>query len=131
MFDRIFNILKAELGDAFQSQNEKVSKEDWELYEQFQKNKKQQEQQNFEQDTDNQFNQQSSWQQQQEERQYYTALELPYGASFEEIKAAYKKLIKQYHPDRFHNDEEKHKAAVEISQKLNIAYSYFEKKFGK
>jgi cell division protein FtsN len=130
MFERIFNILKAELGDAFQSQNDKVSKEDWELYEQFQKNKKQQEQQNFEQDTDNQFNQQDSWQQ-QEERQYYTALELSHGASFEEIKAAYKKLIKQYHPDRFHNDAEKHKAAVEISQKLNIAYSYFEKKFGK
>ena len=119
------------MGDAFQSQNEKVSKEDWELYEQFQKNKKQQEHQNFEQDTNNQFNQQTSWQQQEEERQYYTALELPYGVSFEEIKAAYKKLIKQYHPDRFHNDVEKHKVAVEISQKLNIAYSYFEKKFGK
>jgi DnaJ-domain-containing protein 1 len=130
MFDRIFNILKAELGDAFQSQNEKVSKEDWELYEQFQKNKKQQESQSFEQDAENQFNQQTP-SQQQEERQYYTALELPYGASFEEIKAAYKKLIKQYHPDRFHNDVEKHKVAVEISQKLNIAYSYFEKKFGK
>jgi len=130
MFDRIFNILKAEIGDAFQSPTEKISKEDWELYEQFQKNKKQEENQNFEQNFDANANQQS-WQQQQEERQYYTALELPYGASFEDIKAAYKKMIKQYHPDRFHNDIEKHKAAVEISQKLNIAYGYFEKKFGK
>ncbi len=131
MFDRIFNILKAELGDAFQSQTEKISKEDWELYEQHQKSKKKQEDQTFEQEFDNQFNQQTSWQQQQEERQYYAALELPAGATFEEVKAAYKRLIKQYHPDRFHNDIEKHKAAVEISQKLNIAYSYFEKKFGK
>ncbi|TAH22761.1 MAG: hypothetical protein EAZ08_00575 [Cytophagales bacterium] len=130
MFDRIFNILKAEIGDAFQS-NEKISKEDWELYEQFQKNKKQEEYQNFNQNFDNNSNQQPSWQQQQEERQYYAALELPNGASFEEVKVAYKKMIKQYHPDRFHNDPEKHKAAVEISQKLNIAYSYFEKKFGK
>lgn len=129
MFDRIFNILKAEIGDAFQS-NEKISKEDWELYEQFQRNKKQEESQNFDQNFDN-AHQQPSWQQQQEERQYYAALELPYGASFEEVKVAYKKMIKQYHPDRFHNDPEKHKAALEISQKLNIAYSYFEKKFGK
>jgi hypothetical protein len=125
MFDRIFNILRANLGDIFQEQEEKISKEDWELYEQYQKNKQKQEQKTYEQ----QFNQ-SSWQQQQEEKQYYGVLELPYGASFEEIKAAYKRLIKRYHPDRFHNDPEKHKAAVEISQKLNMAFAYFEKKFG-
>lgn len=126
MFDRIFNILRANLGDIFQEQEENISKEDWELYEQYQKNKRQEEQKNYEQ----QFHQSSSWQQQQEERQYYGVLELPYGASFEEIKVAYKRLIKQYHPDRFHNDPEKHKAAVEISQKLNVAFAYFEKKFG-
>ncbi|MCU0391760.1 MAG: J domain-containing protein [Thermoflexibacter sp.] len=124
MFDRIFNILRANLGDVFQVQEEKISKEDWELYEQYQKNKQQEEQQTNEQSY------QQSWQQQQEEKQYYGVLELPHGASFEQIKIAYKRLIKQYHPDRFHNDPEKHKAALEISQKLNIAYSYFEKKFG-
>lgn len=124
MFDRIFNILRANLGDIFQEQEEKISKEDWELYEQYQRNKRQEEQKNYEQ----QFHQ-SSWQQQQEEKQYYGVLELAYGASFEEIKAAYKRLIKKYHPDRFHNDAEKHKAAVEISQKLNVAFAYFEKKF--
>ncbi len=122
MFDRIFNILRANLGDIFQAQEEKISKEDWELYEQYQKNKQREEQRAYEQ----QFNQTS----QQEEKQYYGILELPYGASFEEVKVAYKRLIKKYHPDRFHNDPEKHKVAVEISQKLNIAFAYFEKKFG-
>ena len=31
----------------------------------------------------------------------YRALELPAGASFEEIRSAYKRLMKKYHPDRF------------------------------
>lgn len=135
MFDRLFNILKAEIGDAFQSKEDKISKEDWELYEQVygkksQTTQDQTTQDNFEQEFENHFKQQT-WQQQQEEKQYYAVFELPQGASFEEVKASYKRLIKQYHPDRFHNDPEKHKAAIEISQKLNIAYGYFEKKFGK
>jgi DnaJ-domain-containing protein 1 len=130
MFDRLFNILKAEIGDAFQGNQEKISKEDWELYEQFYNKKNEKAQENIDQEFEKHFKQQN-WQEQQEEKQNYAALELPYGASFEEIKAAYKRLIKQYHPDRFPNDPDKHKAAVELSQKLNVAYSYFEKKFGK
>jgi DnaJ-domain-containing protein 1 len=133
MFDRLFNILKAEIGDVFQG-NEKITKEDWELYEQFynKKNEKPNEKtyDNIDEEFEKHFKQQN-WQEQQEEKQYYAALELSYGASFEEIKVAYKRLIKQYHPDRFPNDPDKHKAAIELSQKLNIAYGYFEKKFGK
>ena len=130
MFDRLFNILKAEIGDVFQGNQEKVTKEDWELYEQFYNKKKEPTQENIDEEFEKHFKQQN-WQELQEEKQYYAALELPYGASFEEIKAAYKRLIKQYHPDRFPNDPDKHKAAVELSQKLNLAYNYFEKKFGK
>ena len=130
MFDRLFNILKAEIGDAFQGKEEKISKEEWELYDQFYKKKDEKSNQNIDEEFEKHFKQQT-WQEQQEEKQYYAALELPHGASFEEIKAAYKRLIKQYHPDRFPNDPEKHKAAIELSQKLNIAYNYFEKKFGK
>lgn len=31
---------------------------------------------------------------------YYANLELPYGATLEEVKVAWKRLMKQYHPDR-------------------------------
>jgi DnaJ-domain-containing protein 1 len=65
------------------------------------------------------------------EAAYYAALELPANASFEEIKRAYKTLMKKYHPDRFHNEPQKKQFAEAVTQKLNEAYAYFEKKHGK
>ena len=65
------------------------------------------------------------------EREYYGNFELPYGASFEEIKASYKKLLKKYHPDKFQTDETKRKIAEDVVSKLNSAYSYFEEKYKK
>jgi DnaJ-domain-containing protein 1 len=65
------------------------------------------------------------------EKEYYAILELPYGSSFEQIKLAYKRLIKEYHPDKFQNDKQKHDVALEVAKRLNMAYNYFEKKFGK
>jgi DnaJ-domain-containing protein 1 len=63
-----------------------------------------------------------------QEKAYYQALEVPPGASFDEIKAAYKKLVKKYHPDLFHNNPEKRRYAEIVTGKLNEAYAYFEKK---
>jgi DnaJ-domain-containing protein 1 len=65
------------------------------------------------------------------EAKYYAALELPAGSSFEEIKKAYKQLLKKYHPDRFHNEPNKQRYAEQVAQRLNEAYAYFKKKFGK
>lgn len=65
----------------------------------------------------------------QKEKAYYEALELKEGASFAEIKKAYRKQMKIYHPDLYHNDPEKYKVAKEVSLKLNEAYTYFEKKY--
>ncbi len=62
---------------------------------------------------------------------YYAALELPANASFEEIKRAYKTMMKKYHPDRFHNEPQKKQFAEAVTQKLNEAYAYFEKKHGR
>lgn len=62
---------------------------------------------------------------------YYDALEIKPGASFDEIKTAYKKVMKKYHPDKYHSDPEKYKYAQQISQKINEAYAHFKKKFGK
>ncbi|MEM6297294.1 MAG: J domain-containing protein [Bacteroidota bacterium] len=62
------------------------------------------------------------------EKEYYKTLEIKEGAGFEEIKASYRKLMKKYHPDRFPNDPDRHKAAVELTQRINVAYTYFKKK---
>ncbi len=65
-----------------------------------------------------------------QERKYYDALEITPGASFAEIKASYKKLVKKYHPDIFHNNTEKRRYAEIVTQQLNEAYNYFEQKYG-
>ena len=54
--------------------------------------------------------------------QDYANLELKLGASFENVRSSYKRLLKKYHPDRFANDPEKQKLATEITQKLNQSY---------
>ena len=53
---------------------------------------------------------------------YYSNLELPYGAGINEIHAAWKSLLKKYHPDLHSNDPEKQKTAHELVQSLNKAH---------
>ena len=65
------------------------------------------------------------------EQQYYTRLGITSAATWEQIKAAYKSEMKRYHPDKYANEPEKQKSAETISQKINEAYTYFEKKFKK
>ncbi len=63
------------------------------------------------------------------EAKYYQALEVMPGATYEEIKIAYRKAMKKYHPDRFAGDAQKQKYAEQLSQKINEAYDYFKKKY--
>lgn len=63
------------------------------------------------------------------EKKYYKILELEYGANFDSIKKAYKKLLKKYHPDLFQSEPEKLKSAQEVTRQINEAYTYFERKF--
>jgi hypothetical protein len=65
------------------------------------------------------------------ERIYYHTLGLEEGVSFEQVKTAYKKLMKAYHPDRHQADPKKQRWAVEQSQKVNEAYAFLEKKLDK
>lgn len=65
------------------------------------------------------------------EKAYYEALEITPPAGFEEIKASYKKLVRKYHPDLFHNSPQKRQYAEVVTQKINEAYAYFEQKYEK
>jgi DNA segregation ATPase FtsK/SpoIIIE-like protein len=59
-------------------------------------------------------------------REDYANLKVPFGAPFEEVKTAYKKLLRQYHPDKHASDPQKFKLATEITSKLNQSYQKIE-----
>jgi DnaJ-domain-containing protein 1 len=63
-----------------------------------------------------------------EEKKHLQSLELKEGATFDQIKAAYKTQMKKYHPDKF-SDATQKKYAESLSQRINQAYDYFKKKF--
>lgn len=52
----------------------------------------------------------------------YRALEVPVGSGREAVKKGYRRMMKQYHQDRFQNDPEKRDVAGEVSKRLNDAY---------
>lgn len=65
------------------------------------------------------------------EDRYYEILGLSPGAPFEQVKAAYRKLSMQYHPDKVnHLGEEFRRVAEEKMKELNEAYQFLKKKFG-
>jgi DnaJ-class molecular chaperone len=55
-------------------------------------------------------------------RQDYANLEVSFGAPLPEVKKAYKRLLKFYHPDRNADDPGKLRMATEITQKLNGSF---------
>ncbi len=58
--------------------------------------------------------------------QAYAALGLSSGASFEAVRSAYKKLLKQHHPDRHGADPVSQKKATETCARINNAYRIIE-----
>jgi DnaJ-domain-containing protein 1 len=57
---------------------------------------------------------------------YYGQLELPYGADLAQVKRAYRRLMRRYHPDRHSVDAQKQKIATELTQALTHAYHQLE-----
>ena len=55
-------------------------------------------------------------------QRYYANLELPLGASADEVKAAYRRLMRRYHPDRHAADPERARVANQVAQQLRTAY---------
>jgi DnaJ-domain-containing protein 1 len=52
----------------------------------------------------------------------YNNLEVAYGAPFEEVRRAYRRLLRLYHPDRFAGDPEKLEVATEVVKRINASY---------
>jgi DnaJ-domain-containing protein 1 len=55
-------------------------------------------------------------------RRFYANLELPFGASIDEVKAAYRRMMRSYHPDHHANDPERLRVATELAHQLRAAY---------
>lgn len=53
---------------------------------------------------------------------WYRTLELEPGASYDEVRRAYRKLVAKYHPDRFASDPTKYQAATEVARKITEAH---------
>lgn len=56
----------------------------------------------------------------------YSTLGLSYGATFEQTKAAYKRLLKEHHPDKHGSSPEAQKKATETSARINDAFRLIE-----
>jgi DnaJ like chaperone protein len=54
--------------------------------------------------------------------QFYANLELTPGATLDEVKSAYRRLMSKYHPDKHMGDPAKHRAASDLAQELTRAY---------
>ena len=59
----------------------------------------------------------------EEYREDFANLEIDFGTGLAEVKKAYKKLMRAYHPDHHAKDPEKFKTATEITKKLNYSYN--------
>lgn len=53
---------------------------------------------------------------------YYANLEIPYGSDQETVRAAWKQMMKKYHPDLHGEDPEKRRIAGELTAELTRAY---------
>lgn len=55
-------------------------------------------------------------------RLWYARLELPVGAGVDDVRKAFRRLMRAYHPDRFTGSSEHEAWATELSQRLSVAY---------
>lgn len=58
----------------------------------------------------------------EELRKDYQLFEVEFGASFQEVRNAYRRLMRRHHPDLHAGDSTKQHEATRTSQQLNTAY---------
>jgi len=62
---------------------------------------------------------------------YYANLEIKPGADRKEVKTAWKRMMKKYHPDLHDSDPEKRKTAEELTRRLTESYQILDKELAK
>lgn len=58
--------------------------------------------------------------------EYYANLEVPYGSDLDTVKDSYRRLMRQYHPDRHAGNPEMEALATQLSQELTQAFTALE-----
>ena len=61
----------------------------------------------------------------------FECLGLPYGTPFEEVKKTYRRLMREYHPDRHGESPEAERMATQKTQELTVAYEMICQHYGK
>jgi hypothetical protein len=57
---------------------------------------------------------------------YYANLEIPYGSELADVRKAWKRLLKKYHPDLHAGDANKRQVANQLTAQLTEAYKELE-----
>ena len=52
---------------------------------------------------------------------FYGQLELPFGADWDDVKKAYRRLLQKYHPDKHSHDPKRYEIANQVTQTLTHA----------
>lgn len=125
--DRLFRIARSKLGEfrhPYQYTSTDIPFQDMNDPQPHQRRQNERQQQR-----DQHYHQQSKKSAHQDPKlaAYYANLELPYGADLVQVRAAWKRLMRQYHPDRHSQDPEKRKVAEQLTQGLNEAFHALEK----
>ena len=111
IFNRVGKIIKAEVEGFLEKEN--INKKDNQNF-------------SFEKSYNDDFS--DTYEYTKKELEYFANLELKPGATFNQIKDAYRRMQKDYHPDRHQLDPQKKEIANQIIKKINEAYKYFENK---
>jgi len=145
LFDRFKNIVKANLNSQF----EKLSENDYNVWKTYFEEKERESthysdeqirrdaeawERQFRQEQEQRYydpQAEARKNEQKKEAQYYKDLELSPGVSFDEVKKAYRRMVKLYHPDLYQHDPKKQEIAKEVTRKINEAYNYLETKLNK
>lgn len=61
----------------------------------------------------------------------FETLGLPYGTPFEEVKKTYRRLMREFHPDRHSESPEAERIATEKTQEITVAYEMIAEHYGK
>ena len=61
----------------------------------------------------------------------FHCLELPYGAPHDEVKKAYRKLMREWHPDKHGESPEAERIATQKTQEITAAYELIQQHYGK